>query len=127
MAEALRWLWLDLPEEPAGPCGAVSCTSDGTLDSAFHSARRPTARSVRMTAFNRLPRRRLAKMGAPPTTVAEPRRQPKVKKGAPLPWKEEALPDTSKPVIPVDPDEAATGFRRDAKRKNPRLLDAVPE
>lgn len=31
MGEVLRWFWLNLPDEPAAPCGAVSCTRDGTV------------------------------------------------------------------------------------------------
>lgn len=29
MGDAVRWFWLNLPDEPASPCGAVACTPDG--------------------------------------------------------------------------------------------------
>lgn len=59
--------------------------------------------------------------------ASEPRPQPKVKKGPPLPWTEETIPERATPALPVDPDEAAVAFRRDAKRRRPRLLEALPD
>lgn len=54
-------------------------------------------------------------------------RPPRVPPGAPLNWPDEVLEKRAEPVIPPDPEEAAAAFRRDAKRKKPRLLDAVPD
>jgi hypothetical protein len=59
-------------------------------------------------------------------TMAEERRPPKVQKGPPLPWTEERVPDEAKPELPTDQEQAAAAFRRDARRKRPRLLDAEP-
>lgn len=59
--------------------------------------------------------------------MADERRKARTPKGKPLPWTEERIPDEAKPVVPADAEEAAAAFRRDAKQKNPRLLDAVPD
>jgi hypothetical protein len=55
------------------------------------------------------------------------RKQPRVTRGAPLNWPDEVLEKRAEPVLPPDQEEASAAFRRDAKRKKPRLLDAVPD
>jgi hypothetical protein len=58
-----------------------------------------------------------------PVADAKPSRTPS---GRPLNWPEETLPDRARPILPPDQEEAAAAFRRDAKRKKPRLLEATP-
>jgi hypothetical protein len=48
-------------------------------------------------------------------------------KGKPLNWPDPVLVDASQPSLPTDADEAAAAFRRDAKKKRPRLLEAKPD
>lgn len=52
---------------------------------------------------------------------------PRMPKGAPLNWPDEVLEKRAEPVLPPDQEEAASAFRRDAKRRKPSLLDALPD
>lgn len=51
----------------------------------------------------------------------------KTPKGAPLNWPDPVLPAVATPALPMDADVAAAAFKRDARKKRPTLLEAVPD
>jgi hypothetical protein len=54
-------------------------------------------------------------------------RRARVAKGAPLNWPDPVIPAVAAPALPMDADVAAAAFKRDARRKRPTLLEAVPD